>query len=60
MKDLGGLRQFPVKVRHNGQVVVRKRAKKLRKPALFRATHSGHCVALDTVERFIHGSRRYL
>src|SRR3989344_1342340 len=31
-----------------------------RKPKDFKATHPGHCVALDTVERFIHGCRRYI
>lgn len=60
MKDLGGLRTFPVKVRHNGQIVQRKRAKKVRKPKHFVALRPGHCVALDTVERIIHGNRRYV
>jgi len=60
IKDLGGLRMFPVKVRHNGQVVMRKRAKRTRKPKHFIATYPGHCVALDTVERIIHGNRRYV
>ena len=60
IKDMGGLRKFPVKVRHNGQVVARKRVKKTRKPKHFVATHPGHCVALDTVERIIHGNRRYV
>lgn len=60
MKDLGGLRKFPVKVRHNGTVVKRTRAKKLRKPKHFVATYPGHCGSLDTVERIIHGSRRYV
>ena len=60
IKDMGGLRRFPIKVRHNGQIVPRKRIKRLRKPAHFIATHPGHCVALDTVEKIIHGSRRYV
>lgn len=60
IKDLGGLRRFPVKVRHNGMIVPRKRVTRLRKPASFVATHPGQCVALDTVERIIHGSRRYV
>lgn len=54
------MRVFPVKVRQNGQVVPRQRAKKLRKPQHFQASYPGHCVALDTVERFIHGCRRYV
>lgn len=60
IKDLGGLRKFPVKVRHNGQIVVRKRAKIIRKPKQFVAEYPGHCGSLDTVERIIHGSRRYV
>jgi transposase InsO family protein len=54
------MRVFPIKVRHNGQLVPRKRAKKARKPKNFVATHSGHCGAFDTVERFVHGARRYV
>jgi transposase InsO family protein len=54
------MRMFPVKVRHDGTVVPRRRAKKLRKPQHFQAAYPGHCVALDTVERFIHGCRRYV
>ena len=60
MRDMGGLRMFPVKVRHNGQIVKRKRAQKTRKPKHFRATYPGHCGAFDTIERFVHGSRRYI
>ena len=54
------MRTFPVKVRHNGQIVPRKRAKKARKPKGFLAAYPGHCGAFDTVERFIHGCRRYV
>lgn len=60
IKDMGGLRTFPVKVRHNGKIVPRKRAKRTRKPKQFEATHPGHCGAFDTIEKIIHGSRRYL
>jgi transposase InsO family protein len=60
IRDLGGLRMFPVKVRHNGQIVKRKRAKRVRKPRNFVATYPGHCGAFDTIERIIHGSRRYV
>jgi len=60
MKDCGGLRIFPQKVRHNGKVVPIKRKKVIRKPKDFRAEYAGHLVALDTVERFVHGLRRYL
>jgi len=60
IRDLGGLRMFPVKVRHNGQIVKRVKAKKTRKPKNFKAEYPGHCGAFDTIERFIHGSRRYI
>jgi transposase InsO family protein len=58
--DLGGLRIFPQKVSHFGKIKKANRRKVLRKPKDFKATHPGHCVALDTVERFIHGCRRYV
>lgn len=60
IRDMGGLRRFPVKVRHNGQIVLRKRTKKLRKPKHFVAQYPGHCGSFDTVEKFIHGCRRYV
>lgn len=60
IKDMGGLRKFPQKVRHNGQIVARKRAKKTRKPKNFKAEYPGHCGSLDTIERIIHGCRRYV
>ena len=60
IKDLGGLRIFPQKVRHDGRVVPLKRRPVLRKPKDFRPAYPGHLVALDTVERFVHGLRRYL
>ena len=60
VKDCGGLRMFPQKVRHNGKIVPVKRKKVLRKPKDFKAEYAGHCVALDTVERFVYGLRRYI
>lgn len=54
------MRTFPVKVRHDGRIVQRKRQKKARKPKDFVATHPGHCGAFDTIERFVHGCRRYV
>lgn len=54
------MRIFPSKVRHNGTVVPRKRQKKARKPKHFVATRTGECMAFDTVERIIHGCRRYV
>ncbi|TSC73142.1 MAG: transposase [Parcubacteria group bacterium Gr01-1014_38] len=58
--DLGGLRLFPEKVRHDGRIVPRKREHVLRKPKGFHADYPGHLVTLDTIERFLHGTRRYL
>jgi transposase InsO family protein len=58
--DLGGLRMFPRKVRHDGRVVPVKKRVVLRKPKDFITTYPGHLVALDTVERFVHGLRRYV
>lgn len=60
IKDCGGLRRFPQKVRHNGKIVPIKRKKVLRKPKNFTAAYEGHLVALDTIERFVHGCRRYV
>ena len=60
IKDCGGLRMFPQKVRHNGKVVPIKRQKVLRKPKDFKVEYPGHLVALDTIEKIIHGSRRYI
>jgi len=54
------MRVFPVKVRHDGRIVPRKRQERARKPKGFFATHPGHCGSFDTVERFIHGCRRYV
>ena len=60
IKDCGGLRMFPQKVRHNGKIVPLKRKKVLRKPKDFKTEYEGHLVALDTIERFVHGCRRYI
>ena len=60
IQDLGGLRIFPEKVRHDGRVVQIKKRVVLRKPKGFHVEYPGHLVALDTVERFVHGLRRYI
>lgn len=60
IKDLGGLRIFPEKVSHFGRIKPVKRAKVLRKPKDFKVEYPGHLVALDTVERFVNGLRRYV
>jgi len=60
IKDLGGLRIFPQKISHFGKIKKVNRQKVLRKPKDFKAEYPGHCVALDTIERFVHGCRRYI
>ncbi len=60
IRDMGGLRTFPQKISHFGKIKQVKRQKVLRKPKDFKPAYPGHLVALDTVERFIHGCRRYV
>lgn len=60
MRDLGGLRTVPQKVRHDGTIVERKRTKKARKPKEFKALHPGHCGTFDTIEKHLNGLRRYV
>lgn len=60
IRDLGGLRIFPKKVSYFGRIKPLKRAKVLRKPKDFKAFYPGHCGSFDTIERIIHGSRRYI
>jgi len=60
IRDMGGLRITPVKVRHNGTIVPRKRVKRARKPKHFKAIRPGHCGAFDTIEKHIDGVRRYV
>lgn len=58
--DLGGLRMFPQKVSHFGKVKKVNRQKVLRKPKDFKPQYAGHLVALDTIEKFVYGMRRYV
>jgi transposase InsO family protein len=53
------MRHAPVRLRPNGQTK-RARAKLMRKPKQFKARHPGHCVALDTIERQLDGSRIFI
>jgi len=54
------MRVCPQKVSHFGTIKKANRKKVLRKPHDFKALHPGHLVALDTIERFVHGCRRYV
>lgn len=58
--DLGGLRTFPKKVSHFGKIKKVNRQKVLRKPKGLTPSYPGHLVALDTVEQFVDGCRRYV
>lgn len=58
--DLGGLRMFPQKVSHFGKVKQANRQKVLRKPKAFKTEYPGQLVALDTIEKFVYGVRRYV
>jgi transposase InsO family protein len=58
--DAQKMRIFPLKVSHFGKVKKLNRQKVLRKPKDFKALYAGHLVALDTIERFINGCRRYV
>lgn len=60
IKDLGGLRVYPKKLSHFGRELRINRQKVIRKPKDFKTTHIGHLVALDTIERFVNGIRRYV
>jgi transposase InsO family protein len=60
IRDKGGMRVSPLKTNGKGKVLPYKRRKVLRKPRDLKAEHPGHVVALDTVERFVHGLRRYV
>jgi transposase InsO family protein len=60
ISDLGGLRMFPQKVSHFGKIKKANRQKVLRKPKDFKPQYAGHLVALDTIEKFVYGMRRYV
>jgi len=60
IKDCGGLRVYPQKVTGTGRIVKANRQKVLRKPKDFKTKYAGHLVALDTIERFVFGVRRYI
>ena len=58
--DRDKMRVFPTKINHYGRKIKVNRIKAKRKPKGFKADYPGHCVALDTIERRINGSKRYI
>ena len=60
IKDLGGLRKYPQKVSHFGKIKKINKQKVLRKPKDLKPAYPGHLVALDTIEIFINGVRKYI
>lgn len=58
--DPDKMRVFPQKISHFGKIKPVKRQKVLRKPKDIKPEYPGHLVALDTIEKRINGSRRYV
>jgi len=54
------MRIFPQKISHFGKIKPIKRQKVLRKPKDLKPEYPGHLIALDTIEKFINGIRRYV
>ena len=54
------MRIFPQKISHFGRIYKANRQKALRKPKDLKPLYPGHVVALDTIEKFINGMRRYV
>lgn len=59
IEDCGGLRSCPQKPSCAGKRKITK-TKVMRKPKDLKANYPGHVVALDTIERFVEGCRRYV
>jgi len=59
--DPDKMRIFPQKVSHFGRIYKANRQKVLRKPKEgLKPEYPGHLIALDTIEKVIHGNRRYV
>jgi len=54
------MRIFPQKISHFGRIKKANRQKVLRKPKYLKPEYPGHLIALDTIEKFINGARRYV
>ena len=49
---------IPTKLNSKGKKVTRKKKKRIHKPKGFQAQFPGHCMAFDTIEKFIDGYKR--
>lgn len=58
--DPDKMRIFPQKISHFGKIKKTNRQKVLRKPKDLKPEYPGHLIALDTIEKFINGTRRYI
>jgi len=58
--DSEKMRIFPQKISHFGRIKKQNRQKALRKPKDLKPKYPGNLVALDTIEKFINGTRRYV
>ena len=54
------MRSIPQHLKPNGKPKLIKKVHKLRKPKDFTAKYAGHLVALDSIEKFKDGIRRYI
>jgi transposase InsO family protein len=54
------MRIFPQKVSHFGKIKKAKRKKVIYKPKDIKPEYPGNLVALDTIEKFVNGTRRYI
>ena len=54
------MRIFPQKISHFGRIKKTNRQKVLRKPKDLKPEYPGHFIALDTIEKFVNGTRRYV
>ena len=54
------MRIFPQKISHFGRIKKQNRQKALHKPKDLKPEYPGHLIALDTIEKFINGVRRYV
>ena len=54
------MRIFPQKISHFGKIKKTNRQKVLRKPKYLKPQYPGHLIALDTIEKFVNGTRRYI